>query len=98
MFGWQINKIPDMDYHWATTTESDPKTAMPKNPGAINGGMLPRKHPEHRTSMVVLVESIDEHLKKVEASGGRATVPKMAVGTHGFFAQISDTEGNDVGI
>ena len=39
-FGWQINKIPDMEYFMAMTTESDPQTMQPKNPGAINGGMF----------------------------------------------------------
>ncbi|MGD1837824.1 MAG: VOC family protein, partial [Nitrososphaeraceae archaeon] len=25
-FGWQIDKVPDMDYFTSVTTESDPKT------------------------------------------------------------------------
>ena len=32
VFGWQITKMPDMDYLWANTAESDPDTMMSKNP------------------------------------------------------------------
>ena len=41
VFGWQINKMPDMDYHMVTTTPSD-QNMRPTDPGAINGGLLAR--------------------------------------------------------
>jgi len=36
VFGWQINKFPDMYYYIAITAETDQKTMVPKEPGAIN--------------------------------------------------------------
>ena len=36
VFGWQINKFPEMDYHLVTTTPTDEKM-KPTEPGAING-------------------------------------------------------------
>ena len=43
------------------------------------------------------VESLDAALKRVEESGGRVAMPKTQIGEHGFYALISDTEGNTVG-
>lgn len=97
VFGWQIAKIPDMDYYWITATETDPKTMVPVKPGAINGGMWKRQHDE-KPVIVVAVKSVDEHLKKIAAAGGGVVLPKMQVGNHGFYAQVSDTEGNTIGI
>ena len=37
VFGWQITKFAGMDYHIATTTETDETTMKPKESGAING-------------------------------------------------------------
>lgn len=97
-FGWQITKLSDMDYYWITATETDSKTMMPTKPGAINGGMLQRPHPDAKPTIVVNVESVDDHLKKVAAAGGSVVFPKIPVGSYGFYAQISDTEGNTIGI
>lgn len=98
VFGWQITKLPDMDYYWITATETDPETMMPKKPGAINGGMMQRRHPAERPVIVVTVESADEHLQKVLDAGGKVVLPKKQVGGHGFYAQVSDTEGNIIGV
>ncbi len=98
VFGWQITKMPDIDYLWANTAESDPDTMMPKNPGAINCGLMQKQHPGHGPTIVIGVESIDSHLKKIADAGGRVTLPKMAVGTHGFYAMVADTEGNIIAL
>ena len=47
VFDWHITKIPELNYYWVTTTESNPDTMMPKNPGAINCGMVEKKDPTH---------------------------------------------------
>lgn len=97
VFGWQISKFPDMDYHLATTTPSDEKM-HPKEPGAINGG-LPPKDPTGTHPMIVIdVPSIEEHIKKVESSGGKTVMPIMKIGEFGLYARVSDTEGNIIGI
>jgi len=37
-------------------------------------------------------------LSKVEEAGGKVTLPKTAIGEHGFMAYFTDTEGNKVGL
>ena len=97
VFGWNINKFPDMDYHMATTTPSDDKM-KPKEPGAINGGLLPKDPTGAHPVIVIDVPSLDEHIKKVESSGGKTVMPKMEVGNFGLYARVADTEGNVIGI
>ena len=97
VFGWQISKFPDMDYHMATTTPSDEKM-KPKEPGAINGGLLPKDPTGAHPVIVIDVPSLDEHIKKVESAGGKTVMPKMQVGDFGLYARVSDTEGNVIGI
>jgi len=97
VFGWQIAKFPDMDYHMATTTPSDEKM-HPKEPGAINGGLLPKDPTGEHPVIVIDVPSVEEHLKKVESSGGKTVMPVMKIGEFGLYARVSDTEGNVIGI
>ncbi len=37
-------------------------------------------------------------LSKVEAAGGKVTMPKTSIGPNGFMAFIIDTEGNHIGL
>lgn len=97
VFGWQITAYPEMDYNLAVTTPSDEKTG-PKEPGAINGGLL-KKDPTGQHPLIVIdVPSIDEHIKKIESAGGKTVMPKMKVGNFGLYARIADTEENVIGI
>jgi len=98
VFGWQISKFPEMDYHMVTTTDSDPKTMRPKEPGAINGGLLPKDPTGNSPVIVIDVPSVDDHIKKIESAGGKTVMPKMQVGDFGLYARIADTEGNVIGI
>jgi len=98
VFGWQIVKMPDMDYSMVTTVDSDPQTMRPKTPGAINGGMI-RKDPTGPYPMIIIdVENADAHVAKVQASGGKIVMPKIPVGEYGYYARVSDPEGNIIGI
>jgi len=97
IFGWQINAVPDMDYYFVTTVEAD-QNMVPKEPGAINGGMLKRSVPGEQPIIVIQVSSIDEYLKKVTSGGGKVILPKMTVGSFGFYARVLDTEGNVIGL
>jgi uncharacterized protein len=43
--------------------------------------------------------SLDAVLARVEAAGGRITTPKVQLpGDMGFFAHVTDTEGNRIGL
>lgn len=99
VFGWQIMKVPEMEYFLATTTQTDPQTMQPKNPGAINGGMSKRDSTTAQHPLVVIgVDSIDVHVKKIEGSGGKIIMSKTDIGEFGFYARVADTEGNEIGI
>jgi len=97
VFGWQITKFPEMDYYLATTTPSD-ENMHPKEPGAINGGLLKKDQTSEHPVIVIDVPSVDEHIQKVESSGGKTIMPKMQIGDFGLYARVADTEGNVIGI
>ena len=69
----------------------------PIRPG-VNGGMMKRQNPEHKPVNYILVESVDEYAKKIEALGGRVVVPKMEVPGICWWALALDPEGNQFAI
>ena len=71
---------------------------MPKEPGAINGGLPKRGKPVEHTVVTVNVEDIDAALKNIEGLGGKTVQKKMPIGDMGFTAYFKDTEGNVVGL
>ena len=98
VFGWKINAVPEMNYHIVHTVEVDEQN-MPKEKGAINGGMYKRDKNSSKTPVLVInVGSVDIHLKKIKEAGGKILAEKTKVGDMGFFAQIQDSEGNRIGI
>ncbi len=97
VFGWDMTDVPGMDYTMVTTVPVG-EDRMPKESGAINGGMETRKYPGHAPVIVINVPSVDDYLKKVEANGGKVFVQKKQVGDMGFYARVTDTEGNVIGI
>ena len=98
VFGWQINKFGDMDYWMALTSQCDPNSMMPTEPGAINGGLLKRDPTGEHPVIVIDVANVDDHVSKIESAGGKVVMPKMQVGDFGLYARVKDTEGNVIGI
>lgn len=92
-FGWQLQDMPDMNYILARTVETDDKW-MPKEVGAINGGMMKRNDIVTGPSFSINVKNIDEAMAKVKAAGGSVIKDKTSVGSMGFVAYFKDTEGN----
>jgi predicted enzyme related to lactoylglutathione lyase len=99
VFGWETQMLgPEMgDYVLATTTETD-ETGRPRNPGAINGGFFPKSgdKPGQYPSVVIAVEDIKEHMKKVERSGGKVLGEPWDIPGVGLYVAFLDTEGNRV--
>ena len=95
VFGWEINKIPlqEMEYYSVVTTEMG-DNHRPKNPGAINGGMMKRSYPRESPCLVINVPSIEEYLQKVVKGGGKIVQPVQKIGDMGLYARFSDSEGN----
>ena len=99
VFGWDIQVMPmeGGEYHMVTTVPTD-ENQMPKEAGAINGGLYQREKPEQRPIFYIDVPNIDEHLKKIEEKGGKVVLPKAPIPGMGAYAQIADTEGNVIGL
>ncbi len=97
IFGWQIRDIPGMDYVGLTTADVD-ENRMPKEPGAINGGMMRRSKEVTAPVVAIHVKSVEDHIKKALAAGGKLITPKSEVGDMGYYAYIADTEGNVIGL
>ena len=97
IFGWQINDFPGMNYSIVTTVATDNKQ-MPKEAGAINGGLMKRNHPRESPVIVVDVPSVDNYIKKIKKAGGKVVLSKQKVSDMGLYARVSDTEKNVIGI
>jgi len=92
VFGWKFKKseIPGFNY-WSIETKKD------ETGGGINGGMSIRKGNEGITNYV-MVESIEEYIKKAESHGGKLLMPKQEIPGIGFNAIVQDPDGNPLGL
>jgi uncharacterized protein len=100
VFGWGMKDIPMPDgnaYTIVTTVETD-ENHMPKESGAINGGMMKRSPMNEGPVIVMQVDSLEETGKKIEAAGGSIIMPKTQIMDMGYYARAKDSEGNSVGI
>jgi predicted enzyme related to lactoylglutathione lyase len=99
VFGWKTQMLgPEMgDYVLATTTEVG-KNGRPKNPGAINGGFFSKSDdkPAQYPSVVIAVEDIKAHIKRVEKAGGKVLGEPSEIPGVGLYVSFIDTEGNRV--
>lgn len=88
LFGWKIEKFPVAvgDYWHIDTGGSDE---------SLDGGLLPRMHPDQPITSYVAVPSVDESAAKVEKLGGKIMKSKTAVPHMGYFVICKDTEDNE---
>ena len=100
VFGWQISDAPGgMPYVFAITTPVN-EQMMPTEVGGINGGMYPRGDEGGSTYPVIVMEvdSCEQRIKDVEASGGSRVLGPHPVGDMGIYAQVKDSEDNIIGL
>src|SRR5262245_7383042 len=96
-FGWQLMDMPQMNYVMVRTVDVD-GAQMPKERGAINGGMFQRPPDAPHPTIYLNVDAIDAVLSSVVASGGRVVTPNTAIPGMGAYARFADTEGNVIGL
>jgi predicted enzyme related to lactoylglutathione lyase len=96
-FGWQIQAMPEMQYHMVTTTPVGPDF-RPTEPGAINGGMFKREAQLKSPTLVVGVQEIKAAVERVKAAGGKIIQEPKKVGEMGIVAYFQDPEGNVLGL
>ena len=102
VFGWETEDVkgmpPGMEYVMLHTTETDKKTRMPKEVGAINGGMMKRMPAVKSPVVTIDVDDIDKAIENVTKSGGKLLMEKQKVMEMGWNAYVKDTEGNVIGV
>lgn len=96
-FGWRLTDMPQMNYVVAQSVDVD-DNQMPREPGAINGGLFQRPKEAPSPTIYVDVKSVDEAIKKVQAAGGKVVTPNTPIPGMGAYARVSDTEGNIIGL
>ncbi len=93
LFGWKIEHMGGpMDY-WLVNTVPTDAEGRPTEPG-VNGGLMRRMMPGQTPVNYISVEDVDQFARKAESLGARVVVPKTPVPGMGWFAQLTDTEGN----
>ena len=97
IFGWQLDDMEGMDYTIVRTVDVD-EQQMPKEPGAINGGMMKRGPDTPNPVLTIDVASIDDALRQIEASGGSVVRARTEIPGMGAYAYFKDTEGNTLGL
>jgi len=91
-FGWSFQKWGEGPFeYWIISTGDADK------PG-INGGLLRSRDGLPRTVNTLEVDDVDTFAAKVQQTGGKIVVPKMAIPTVGWIAYATDPGGNIFGI
>ncbi|MBI4415043.1 MAG: VOC family protein [Candidatus Kerfeldbacteria bacterium] len=92
-FGWGAMDMPEMKYVIMHTVAVDDQQ-MPKEAGAINGGMTKRNELVKAPSLSINVDDLAAAVNKVKTAGGTIVKDKIVVGDMGVMAYFKDTEGN----
>lgn len=96
VFGWNIEDTGGV-YQIMKTAPAD-VMGLPQEPGATYGALYKRERPKEGPSIVIEVPSIDEIIPKVKSAGGKLITPKGSVGLFGLLAEVTDPEGNLIGL
>jgi len=88
VFGWQFRSVDEMPGY----------LLYEAGPGGLGGGIGKRgENAPEAVRNYITVESIDDSLAAASANGGGVVVPKTDIG-FGWYAAITDTEGNELGL
>ncbi len=63
----------------------------------INGGLM-KNTDVKTTTNTIAVDSVDASVEAVTKAGGKLVMPKTTIPTVGYFAYLTDTEGNLFGV
>jgi predicted enzyme related to lactoylglutathione lyase len=95
-FNWQLFDLPGSGYTLASSVATE-ANGMPKRPGAINGGLLPRSDLVRGPTFMVKVGDLRAHLERIRDAGGRVLTEPEPMGPV-VFSRIQDTEGNVIAV
>jgi hypothetical protein len=91
VFGWTFQKWDGPMPYWMITTG-------PKEEPGINGGLMPRQHPQQPCVNTINITNLEESLAAVAANGGVCVVPKMTIPGVGWMAYCKDLDGHIFGL
>lgn len=99
IFDWELQDY-EMEGGTYTIVQTVPvdENQIPKESGAINGGMMRRTDQAPHPIITITVDGIDDALKKIEAAGGSTVTPRTEIPNMGAFAYFKDPEGNTLGL
>jgi hypothetical protein len=86
----------DFEYWMVKTVPTDDR-GQPTRQG-VNGGLMKRMFPGQGPVNYINVPNVDEFVGKAERLGAKVLMGKSPVPGMGWFAQLTDTEGNVFGI
>lgn len=90
VFGWTFHKWSGPQEYWLVQTGTGAR--------GIDGGMAQRRDPGEGTVNTIEVDSLDDALHRVQASGGSVAAPKVSIQGIGWIAYCTDTESNTFGL
>jgi predicted enzyme related to lactoylglutathione lyase len=91
VFNWNIERVPDMEYHMVKTGGE----------GGINGGIMTpqREGPwPGNMSFYIDVDDLAAYRKRVQDAGGKILVEEQDVMGMGKFSLFADPEGRVMGL
>jgi predicted enzyme related to lactoylglutathione lyase len=99
LFDWKIQKMPmDGTPYWMIQTMPSDDRGMPTQTGGINGGLTAKMAPDQRPVNYVYVDSVSDHVLKAQKLGATVLMDKTAIPGMGYFAQLTDPQGNYFGL
>ena len=99
VFEWRAQMLgPEMGNYVIVITSEVDETGRPKKPGVINGGFFEKTNdrPDQYPSVVIAVDDIRVHMKKVRQAGEEPLGEPMEIPGVGLYLSFRDTEGNRV--
>lgn len=89
LFGWNLEAVPGFDAYYTVGADDI----------GIGGGVGkgPDDGPSYAT-IYIEVESIDDHLARIEAAGGTTVIPRTVIPDTVVFAMFADPGGNIIGL
>jgi predicted enzyme related to lactoylglutathione lyase len=97
VFGWETQFMGEQMGNYVTVSTHDTENfGASSQRGAINGGLYPKQEGMQNShpSIVIAVDDIDEHVKKISGAGGEVLGNPVDIPGVGKYVSFRDTEGN----
>lgn len=98
IFGWTFVSPPGYPGYYLFETTNEKGTGPESVAPLIGGGLGKREAPDQRITCYIGVDSIADYLEKIEAMGGKITMPYTELPGFGALAVCEDCEGNPFGL